>query len=53
MARTPPDRFVDAVVVLGPDTATSDACAEAWAPTIRMSMDTVLHRPNAVLQLWR
>ena len=53
MARTPPERFVDAVLVLGPDTAAHDACARAWVPTIRMAMDTVLHRPNAVLHPWR
>lgn len=53
MARTPSERFVDAVLVLGPDTGATDACAGAWAPTLRMAMDTVLHRPNAVLHQWR
>jgi hypothetical protein len=53
MARTTPERFVDAVVVLGPDTAATDRCARAWGHTLRNAMEPVLHVPYATIHGWR
>lgn len=53
MARTPPERFVDAVVVLGPDTAATDRCARAWGPALRNAMEPALRLPNATVHGWR
>ncbi|MBP6390029.1 MAG: hypothetical protein KA175_12100 [Flavobacteriales bacterium] len=53
MERDPEERFVDAVLVIGPAEAVGDSCAIAFQPVLDRAMRTTFANGNASVHVWR
>ena len=53
MERDPEERFVDAVLVIGPAGAVDDSCATTYRPVLDRAMRTTFTNGNASVHVWR